>query len=147
MHFFNASATTAILNQYSWMSSADSMAAAILTDFFFTCPARRVAAAIAAQPTAKPVYLYEFEYLPNWIDVDVLGDYHTTELEFVFGAMPPRRRVCCGVIARCSVNCSHTSVRMCVCALRLHFVHVTIIVNNFVLRQSLAAAAAHVQCD
>jgi len=51
--------------------------------FFFGCGARRYAAAFAKYQT--PVYLYHFTFsAPNWIDQWILGDYHSSELEFVF---------------------------------------------------------------
>lgn len=61
----------------------ESVAALILRDFFFACPAHRVAQQLAKHAT--PTYLYHYTYkVPNWIDHWILGDYHSCELEVVF---------------------------------------------------------------
>lgn len=53
-------------------------ASAVLTHFFFTCPTRRSAEAIAAH--GVPIYLYQFTYDLDWIEYGLLGDYHTSEI-------------------------------------------------------------------
>eukprot|EP01127_Copromyxa_protea_P002917 TRINITY_DN12836_c0_g1_i1.p1 TRINITY_DN12836_c0_g1~~TRINITY_DN12836_c0_g1_i1.p1 ORF type:complete len:551 (-),score=77.87 TRINITY_DN12836_c0_g1_i1:96-1748(-) len=82
-HFFNDTVAANVTQMYS--NSADdweSVAALVVRDFFFACPARRVAEALS---TRVPTYLYHFTFAsPNWVDQWLLGDYHSSELEFVF---------------------------------------------------------------
>eukprot|EP00455_Lapot_gusevi_P000785 TRINITY_DN1034_c0_g1_i5.p2 TRINITY_DN1034_c0_g1~~TRINITY_DN1034_c0_g1_i5.p2 ORF type:complete len:206 (-),score=81.39 TRINITY_DN1034_c0_g1_i5:95-712(-) len=63
-------------------SSQNNRAAAILRDYFFACAARRTVASVSDQ--AIPAYLYHFTYKGDWIDDWLLGDYHSSELEYVF---------------------------------------------------------------
>jgi para-nitrobenzyl esterase len=79
-HFFNDTTTDQVVQLY-YESAADweSVTALILRDFFFACPARRVAASLS---TSVPVHLYHFTFVaPNWVDQWLLGDYHSSELE------------------------------------------------------------------
>ena len=56
---------------------------------FFACPSRRLAAAVSAEGRSG-VWLYEFDYLGDWVEDSSLGVYHSSELEFVFdNAWPP----------------------------------------------------------
>jgi len=48
----------------------------------FTCPTRRALRAVASQGT--PAYMYHFTYKGDWIDQALLGDYHASELFFVW---------------------------------------------------------------
>jgi len=63
-----------------------------MRDWAYACPARRVAAELSK---SVPTYLYHFTYIaPGWQDQWLLGDYHGSELEFVFAnAWPPPERV------------------------------------------------------
>lgn len=56
---------------------------AMATDVVFTCPARRVARAIAAHQS-EPVYRYHFRDRANTGPTALLGAYHASELFFVF---------------------------------------------------------------
>ena len=59
--------------------------AAIITDYMFACPTRRAARA-AAEVYGAPVHRYEFSFLPDgWRDMAALGNYHASELVFVWG--------------------------------------------------------------
>jgi para-nitrobenzyl esterase len=57
--------------------------AAVSTDAFFICPARRNAKAIAA--TGAPVYRYTFERALEQPLIADLGAFHSAEIPFVFG--------------------------------------------------------------
>jgi para-nitrobenzyl esterase len=94
---FNASAVAAFAEQavtkeYNVSSYVDQnyahLGSDMLTDFFFACSARRTARAVAAG--GVPVFLYQFSYALSWLEAVVLGDYHSSELNFVFAnAWPP----------------------------------------------------------
>jgi para-nitrobenzyl esterase len=56
---------------------------AVATDLVFTCPARRVARAVAAHQT-QPVFRYHFRDRANTGPTALLGAYHASELFFVF---------------------------------------------------------------
>lgn len=62
-------------------------AAGMLTDYFFACGHRRSARAVSA--THEDMYLYHFEAKLPWIEYGLLGDYHTTEIPFVFNNQWP----------------------------------------------------------
>ena len=36
-----------------------------------------------------PIHLYQFTYDLDWIEYPLLGDYHTSEIDFVFGNQWP----------------------------------------------------------
>lgn len=82
-HFFNSTVTDNVVTMYyNSASTWESVVAVILRDFFFACPARRVAKTLSA---SVPTWLYHFTYVaPTWVDQWLLGDYHSSELEFVF---------------------------------------------------------------
>lgn len=84
-HLFgqNASLLAAIAKQYASDGTATpaQRAAAVLRDWMFACPARRVVRALSAQNA--PAYLYHFSYLPNFPDYKLLGTYHGSEIIFV----------------------------------------------------------------
>jgi len=83
-HFFNSTTVDQVTQMYYYSADTwESVAAVLLRDFFFACPARRVARTMTAQGIAT--YLYHFTFVaPNWIDSWILGDYHSAELEYVF---------------------------------------------------------------
>jgi carboxylesterase type B len=57
---------------------------AMITHFFFRCGVRRSARAIVQSAQAPPLWLYHFNYKLDWIEGPLLGDYHTSELSFVW---------------------------------------------------------------
>ena len=70
--------------------SVDDQMAKVIRDYMFLCPTRRAARAVVAAENAAPVYLYQFGYINKWLDFKVGGDYHCSEIYFVFGnAWPP----------------------------------------------------------
>jgi len=88
-HFFNKSVVNTIMTLYAGpqYKSYEDRCAHVLRDYFFTCANRRAARALSA---SGPVYLYQFTYLGDWIEDPLLGDYHSSELEFVWdNAFPP----------------------------------------------------------
>lgn len=92
MHFFsNETLVDEILQVYpddGSFTSEDDRAASILRDYFFACSNRRFLRAMGESNT--PTYLYHFTYKPDWIDMEVLGDAHASELTFVWdNAWPP----------------------------------------------------------
>jgi para-nitrobenzyl esterase len=90
-HFFNnQTIVDAIQIQYPLYqyNSPDDLAADVLRDYFFVCSARRALRIINAQ--SIPTWLYHFTYVGDWIEDPFLGEYHSSELEFVFdNAWPP----------------------------------------------------------
>lgn len=57
----------------------------MLTHLFFSCAARRAVRALTA--AGVPAFLYQFSHHLSFLDgleYDVLGDYHTSEIDFVF---------------------------------------------------------------
>ena len=62
------------------------MGSDLLTHAFFACATRRAARTLAG--ASLKTFLYEFSYALHWLEDDLLadlGDYHTSELDFVFG--------------------------------------------------------------
>jgi len=90
LHFFNETAIQDILMQYPDYdyNSTDSRTSMILRDTEFLCPSRRAARAVSSQ--GVPVYMYHWAYHGDFIEDPILGDYHSSEIEFVFdNAWPP----------------------------------------------------------
>jgi len=88
-HIFNTTTTQTVIEMYQNSGSTwEAVISIILRDYFFACPARRVAATLSRD---NPTYLYHFTYVaPGWADQWALGDYHSSELEFVYAnAWPP----------------------------------------------------------
>jgi len=90
-HFFNASTVDKITAKYPLSEAglppfrASRAAGHILRDWFFTCAARRVLRAMnTAGGRKSSTYLYHFEYDMKGILHAIGGDYHTSELSFVF---------------------------------------------------------------
>uniref|UniRef100_A0A7S3G3L1 Carboxylic ester hydrolase n=1 Tax=Palpitomonas bilix TaxID=652834 RepID=A0A7S3G3L1_9EUKA len=85
-HFFNESTTEKVLQLYpiSSFDCEDKRAARILRDYFFTCGARRAADIMSSAPNNVPVFLYQFTYPAHWVENWLFGDYHSSELPFLF---------------------------------------------------------------
>jgi para-nitrobenzyl esterase len=75
----------AIVTEYpsAMYGSATNAAAAAVTDAAFTCPARRVARAMAT--AGVPTYRYHFAHAPENALIKNLGAFHSCEIPFVFG--------------------------------------------------------------
>jgi len=89
-HFYNASGAQAIMWEYPDYdyNSTDQRTGTILRDSFFLCPSRRALRAVTSQ--GLPGYMYHWTYKGDWIEDPILGDYHSSELPFVFdNAWPP----------------------------------------------------------
>jgi carboxylesterase type B len=70
-------------NDCAGYPSVDGCSAVVLRDYIFTCPTRRAAAAQANAGSAR-VWVYQFKYASEWLDMkSCLGNYHTSELYFV----------------------------------------------------------------
>jgi len=91
LHFFaNQTIVDSIVQMYPVYQYKDyeDMASAILRDFFFACSARRALKAVVRQNSTA--YLYHFVHKGDFIEDPILGDYHSSELQFVFNhAWPP----------------------------------------------------------
>ena len=69
--------------------TVNNLTEAILRDYVFACPSRRLAAAVSGSGNGS-VWLYEFDYVGTWVEDSSLGVYHSSELEFVFAnSWPP----------------------------------------------------------
>ncbi|GMI15813.1 hypothetical protein TrLO_g2725 [Triparma laevis f. longispina] len=62
--------------------NVDAQLSRILRDYMFTCSTRR--AVREASEAGGDVFMYQFNYMNKWLDFKVMGDYHTSELYFVF---------------------------------------------------------------
>merc|ERR1712072_986960 len=84
-HFFNQSATDLILDRYAALPHLTNLqrAARITRDFFFLCSTRRLTAAISSRAAAR-LYFFDFPLNSSWA-MKPFGDYHASELPFVFG--------------------------------------------------------------
>jgi len=58
------------------------LSAAVIRDYVFRCSGRRALTALANAFT--PVYMYHFTYAGDWVDSVALGDYHASELPYVW---------------------------------------------------------------
>jgi len=90
LHFFNATTVQQVETLYKADNYKDDdwRAAAVLRDFFFTCGTRRAAREIAG--AGQPVFLYQFAFDYGGPEYKLLGDFHASELQFVWGnAFPP----------------------------------------------------------
>jgi para-nitrobenzyl esterase len=82
-HYFNDSVTNQVLQLYGSSPTYESLLSMVLRDYFFGCAGRR--AAMAYYQSKTPIFMYQFTYdPPGWIDVDILGEYHSSEIEFVY---------------------------------------------------------------
>jgi para-nitrobenzyl esterase len=84
--FFNSSVAEDVMdNVYpiQKFKNNDARSATILRDYIFICPTRRAARALYSNK-ATPTYMYQFSYKEDWIENLFLGDYHASELMFVF---------------------------------------------------------------
>ena len=84
-HLFNDTVVPQIEALYPAASykSQDKRLAALFNDYVFLCASRRVARSISS--FGVPTYIYHFAYPLDWIEGHWVGDYHTSELPFVFG--------------------------------------------------------------
>lgn len=83
-HFFNSTTRDEVVAEYDGnFSSADKAADIILRDFFFTCATRRALRAMDRHGWVTFMYFFDYP-LDNWVDWRLLGNYHTSELSFVF---------------------------------------------------------------
>ncbi|KJE94283.1 acetylcholinesterase [Capsaspora owczarzaki ATCC 30864] len=89
LHFFNETTADQAEAMYpkSDYTSNDQRATRILTDFFFSCDARRIARTFSDYNVS--VHLYQYVYKDNFIDGWLLGDYHASELYFVWDNQVP----------------------------------------------------------
>lgn len=87
--FWNATVADLLLPLYDHLDTYEDILSAAIRDWFFACSSRRTAQAF--EKHGVPAYVYHYTFLPdNWIDDQLLGDYHSAELEYVFGnAWPP----------------------------------------------------------
>jgi len=93
LHFFNSTLSDELLDLYQNAGPTwESCLAFLMRDWAYACPSRRLAAELSK---SVATYLYHFTYIaPGWQDQWLLGDYHGSELEFVFNnAWPPPERV------------------------------------------------------
>jgi len=84
-HFFTPAQVTQIQAQYAKPAQCKynvECLSLVLRDYFFLCASRRVARTFAANHI--PVYLYQFVYNKDFIWKTPLGDFHASELFFVF---------------------------------------------------------------
>ena len=89
-YFFQGNQTQVklIMSEYGMSMSTWKTIGHIFRDYLFICPARRLSIALAKNNGS--VWSYQFDYQGDWIDSKLLGDYHSSELEFVFdNAWPP----------------------------------------------------------
>jgi para-nitrobenzyl esterase len=89
LHFFDKNQTmvNAVLNLYplgDYKNSQDSRAASILRDCFFSCAMRRGARAMDQH--GSKAWLYHFEFPMDNPLYPLLGNFHASELGFVFGS-------------------------------------------------------------
>jgi carboxylesterase type B len=66
---------------YACLLPIDSLYVSAATDHSFFCSTRRALRAMSLTAPGVPLYHYYFQYAPKWLDVDILGVYHTLELE------------------------------------------------------------------
>eukprot|EP00756_Hemistasia_phaeocysticola_P019273 Hpha_TRINITY_DN15648_c1_g8::TRINITY_DN15648_c1_g8_i1::g.99715::m.99715 len=89
-HFFNESTVDKVLAMYPLKSGGDipfrasRVAGHVLRDWFFTCASRRVLRAMNTAGRKSATYMYHFEYDMKGILHAIGGDYHTSEISFVF---------------------------------------------------------------
>jgi len=88
-HFWNETITLKMLDIYQHLPTYEDVFSQAITDWMFACPARRLSHLMFENK--NPTWLYHWTFLPdNWIDDRILGDYHTSEIEYVYGnAWPP----------------------------------------------------------
>jgi len=87
LHFMcqNQSIVDTILAAYplSEFKNVDHQAGTLLRDWFFVCPTRRASAAMYNINPDLP-WVYDFAYEMHWFTYKILGDFHSSELNFVF---------------------------------------------------------------
>lgn len=87
LHFFNQTVYQDVMEVYppSKFKDYDALAVTVLTDYFFVCSTRRLLRAVAAANPSLPRYEYRFVYPIRSPLGEIMGDYHSVELGFVFG--------------------------------------------------------------
>lgn len=89
-HFFPSQMVAKVMLLYTladYSGSQEQRMAAILRDYIFACPSRRAARAVDTHLPHKS-WLYHFEYPMHWAEKS-LGNYHTSELYYLFGTKGP----------------------------------------------------------
>ena len=83
-HLFPPSLVQPILEIYppDEYDSLETLVADVLRDYLFTCSARR--AARAMEKNGADVFVYQFVYKGRWLANKILGDYHSSEMQFVW---------------------------------------------------------------
>ncbi len=79
----NASSYPAIISMYTNAGSSAKVLAAIIRDMMFTCPQRRLSRALSS--SGYSVHTYRFLPHLHTLIGSPFGDYHCSELPFVFG--------------------------------------------------------------
>lgn len=84
-HFFprNYSEVLAMYTKAAFNNSNIQRISQMITHDFFACASRRAATAISAH--GAPAWLYQFNYSAHWKDNQLMGDYHSSEMYFVWG--------------------------------------------------------------
>ncbi len=85
-HFYNATSTALIMTAYpeSAFSSNEQRIGIILRDAYFRCNVRAVLRAIRHADPTIPTWLYKFNITMHDPQFLVLGDFHSSELRYVF---------------------------------------------------------------
>ncbi|GMH92022.1 hypothetical protein TrVE_jg2768 [Triparma verrucosa] len=67
------------INDYE---NVDAQISRILRDYMFTCSTRRAIREVTSG--GGSAFMYQFNYMNKWLDFKLMGDYHTSEIYFVF---------------------------------------------------------------
>ena len=85
LHFFNSSAVTKIEDFYGREQSPTDTANVILRDFIFTCPVRHLLRTMNSNSQRKnKMWTYQFDATLNSPEYHTFGDYHASEIPYVF---------------------------------------------------------------
>jgi len=86
-HFFcgNDTIVNQIIDEYplSGYQDVDHQASMILRDYFFVCPTKRFLTADSKYNSSFP-FMYEFTFTMHYPIDPIFGDYHSSELSYVF---------------------------------------------------------------
>ena len=84
-HFFNETLSDNVKMFYGTGMSPTKRADTVLRDALFACPARAILRAITENPSRKsPAWTYQFDHVINTDMYRFFGDYHTSEITYVF---------------------------------------------------------------